>query len=146
MSSFVLILQILTKCTTKENVYLSGHWQISSSITFYYPAAKLSINFPIWSLEISKDFPTHIYSVLSKVYVDMDILFLFPIQLGDLFVKNEDAPCYARPIQGKGALALGQFSTRAILSHTMTGNRQKVVERVWQKYRQSKESARSESF
>ena len=34
--------------------------------------------------------------------------------------KKEDAPCYARPIHGKGALALEQFSTRAILSHTMT--------------------------
>jgi len=37
------------------------------------------------------------------------------------------------------------ISTHAILSHTMTGNKQKVVERVWQNYRLSKESARSES-
>jgi len=37
-----------------------------------------------------------------------------------LFVKNEDMICYAQPIHGKGALALGHFSTRAILSHTMT--------------------------
>ena len=68
--------------------------------------------------------------VYSKVNVYMENLFLFYFCLRDLFVKNEDAPCYARPIHGKGALALGQFSTRAILSHTMTGNRQKVVERV----------------
>ena len=62
-----------------------------------------------------------------------------------LSLRSEDAPCYTRPIHGKDSLAMGQFSTRAILSHTMTGNRQKFVKRVWQKYRQSKESARSES-
>ena len=45
----------------------------------------------------------------------------------------------------KGALVLGQFSTRAFLSHPMTENRQKVVECVWQKYRLSKESARRET-
>ena len=73
--------------------------------------------------------------VYSKVYVDMENLFLF--LFCDLFVKNEDASCYARPIHGIGALA--------ILSHTMTGNRQEVVERVWQKYRLSKESMWSES-
>ena len=84
--------------------------------------------------------------VYSKVYVDRESLFLFWIWLHDLFVKNEEAPCYARPIHGKGALALGQFSTRAILSHTLTGNRQKVVERIWRKYRQYKVSARSESY
>ena len=39
----------------------------------------------------------------------MDNLFLFQFCLSDLFIKNEDAPCYARPIHGKGAL-----------SHTMT--------------------------
>ena len=58
--------------------------------------------------------------VYSKVYVDMENLFLFQFCLRDLFVKNKDAPCYARPIHGKGALALGQFSTCAILPHTMT--------------------------
>ena len=41
---------------------------------------------------------------------------------------------------------LGQFSTRAILSHTMTRNRQKVVERILQKYGQSKESARVSNY
>ena len=46
----------------------------------------------------------------------MDNLFLFQFCLCDLFVKNEDAPCYAQPIHVKGALALGQFSARAILS------------------------------
>ena len=57
--------------------------------------------------------------------------FFFILVLSTQSVRQKkDAPCYARPIHGKGALALGQFSTRAILSHTMTGNRQKVVERV----------------
>ena len=59
------------------------------------------------------------YLPKSKVYVDMDNLFLFQFCLCDLFVKNEDASCNARPIHGKGAHAMGQFSTRAILSHTM---------------------------
>ena len=45
----------------------------------------------------------------------------------------------------KRSSCAGQFSTRAILSHTMTWNRQVVVECVWQNYRLSKESARSES-
>ena len=45
-----------------------------------------------------------------------------------LFDQNEDAPYYARLINGKGALALGQFSTRTILSHTMTIG--SIVERV----------------
>ena len=44
-----------------------------------------------------------------KVYVDIENLFLFQFCFRDLFVKNEGAPCYARPIHGKGALALGQF-------------------------------------
>ena len=56
----------------------------------------------------------------------MEDLFLFLFCLRDLFVKNKDA----RLIHGKVALALGQFFTRTILSHTLTGNRQKVVERV----------------
>ena len=60
------------------------------------------------------------------VYVDMENLFLFQFCLRDLFVENEDAQCYARPIHGKGALALGQFSTRATLSHPVTGNRQTI--------------------
>ena len=29
--------------------------------------------------------------------------------LHDLFIKNEDAPCYAQPIHGKGILTLGHF-------------------------------------
>ena len=37
--------------------------------------------------------------------------------------QKKDAPCYARSIHWKEALAPGQFSNRAILSHTMTGNR-----------------------
>ena len=49
----------------------------------------------------------------------MENLFLFLFCLRDLFVEREDAPCYARPIHRKGALALGQFPTCAILSHTM---------------------------
>ena len=36
-------------------------------------------------------------------------IFLKHFCLRYLFVKNEDAPCYSRPIHGKGALALGQF-------------------------------------
>ena len=64
------------------------------------------------------------------MYVERENLFLFELCLRDLFVNNEDAPCYAGLIHGKGALALGQFSTRANLSHTMTGISQKVIERV----------------
>ena len=50
----------------------------------------------------------------------MDNLVLFHFCLCDLFIKNEDAPCYARPIHRKGALVLELFRTRAILSRTMT--------------------------
>jgi len=50
-----------------------------------------------------------LYLVKLKVYIDMDNLFLFQFWLRNLFVKNEDAPCFARPIHRKGALALGQF-------------------------------------
>ena len=39
----------------------------------------------------------------------MDNLFLFQFCLRDLFVGNEDARCYARPIHVEGALALGIF-------------------------------------
>ena len=64
------------------------------------------------------------YLVLSKVYVDMDNLFLFQFCLRDLFVKNEDAPCYARPIHGKGALALGQFQlARSFHIHNWEGRK-----------------------
>ena len=60
--------------------------------------------------------------VYSKVYVDMENLFLFYFCLCDLFVKiRRAAPCYARSIHWKKALAPGQFSNCAILSHTMTG-------------------------
>jgi len=38
----------------------------------------------------------------------METLFLFQFCLRDLFVKNEDTTCYARPTHRKGALALGQ--------------------------------------
>ena len=79
--------------------------------------------------------------VYSKVFVDMGNLFLFWFCLCDLFVKSEDATD-----SRKRCSRAWTISTRAILLHTMTGNRQKVVERVCQKYRQSKESARSESF
>ena len=47
--------------------------------------------------------------VESKMYVDMENVFAFKFCFCDLFVKNEHAPCYVRPIQGKGALALEQF-------------------------------------
>ena len=43
------------------------------------------------------------------MYVDSDILFLSQFCLCDLFSKNEDALCYARPIHEKSALALGHF-------------------------------------
>ena len=39
----------------------------------------------------------------------MDNLFLFQFCLRDLFVRNEDPPCYARPIKGEVALLLGKF-------------------------------------
>jgi len=68
--------------------------------------------------------------VYSKVYVDMENLFFILVLSLRSVRQNEDAPCFARPIHGEGALALEQFSTRAILSHTMTRNGQKVVQCV----------------
>jgi len=46
----------------------------------------------------------------------MDNLFLLQLYLCDLFVKIEDAPCYARPIHGKSALVLGQLQLAQSLS------------------------------
>ena len=60
----------------------------------------------------------------------MDILYLCQFCDRDLFVKNADAPCYARPIHVNGALSSAETKpTRAILSHTRPGGK-KVVERV----------------
>ena len=47
--------------------------------------------------------------IYSKVYVDIENLFSFWFCLRDLFVKNEDAPCYAQSIHVNGALGMGQF-------------------------------------
>ena len=50
--------------------------------------------------------------------------FLFKFCLRELFVKNEDAPRYARPIRGKGALALGQFQlARSFHIHDWKGRK-----------------------
>ena len=73
---------------------------------------------PIWIYTPSDAQLSPFHLVYSKKYVDMENLFLFQFCLRDLFVKNEDAPFYARPIYGKGALALGQFKLANILSHT----------------------------
>ena len=60
----------------------------------------------------------------SKVYVDMDSLFLFQLCLRDLFGKNEDAPCCTQPFHVKGALALGQFqSERSFHIQDRTGRK-----------------------
>ena len=75
---------------------------------------------PIWIYTPSDAQLRPHYLVYSKMYVDMENLFIFWFCLCDLFVKNEDAPSYARPFHRKSVLALGQFSTRAILSLTMT--------------------------
>ena len=65
---------------------------------------------PIWIYTLSDaQLSPSLYMFQSEVYVDMDNLFLFQFCLRDLFVKNEDAPCYAQPTHGKGALALRQF-------------------------------------
>ena len=61
----------------------------------------------------------------------MENLFLFKFCLRDLFVKNGDAPSYARPIHGKGAIALGQ-SQLVRSSHNTRPGGQKVVERVYE--------------
>ena len=48
--------------------------------------------------------PLHL--VYSKVYVYMNNLFFFIVLSLRSVRQNEDAPCYARPIHGKGALAI----------------------------------------
>jgi len=54
----------------------------------------------------------------------MENLFLFWFCLRDLFVKNEDTPCYARFIHEKGALALGQFQlARSFYIHDCEGKK-----------------------
>ena len=62
-----------------------------------------------------------------------------------MIVKNEDALCYARPIRGKGALALGPFEL-ARSFHIHTGRGQEVVERVERKHRLFKESVSRHYF
>ena len=100
-----------------QDMLACRRFQISTNM-----AAAICINYLVvlkstaWTLNC----PCHLYGsiyhgmhnwaphrlVYSKVYVDMENLFLFIFCLRDLFVKNEDAPCYARPIHGEGALAL----------------------------------------
>ena len=49
--------------------------------------------------------------------------------MDNLFVRNEDAPCYTRPIHGKGALALGKFQLERSFTY-MTGRAKKGLARL----------------
>ena len=59
----------------------------------------------------------------------MDNLFLFQFCLRNLFVKNEDVPCYARHIIRKGALMLAYKNTEQV-SNYKESERQGISHRI----------------
>ena len=60
-----------------------------------------------------------------------------PIWILCLFVKNKDGPCYARPIYGKDALALGQFQlVRSFHIHDREGRKWLSASRSFKSMRQ----------
>ena len=116
---------------------------ISYENQFY--SLKLSLP-PIWIYILSDaQLSSPIVWYIQKCMLIRKICFYLVLSLRFVHQTKKDMSCYAWSIHWKEALVPRQFSTCVILSHTMTGNRLKVVERDWQKYRLSKESARSES-
>ena len=66
---------------------------------------------------------------IKKCMLIWKIVFILVLSLRSVYQKKRQTMLRAIDSLKRSSCA-GQFSTRAILSHTMTGNRQKVVERV----------------
>ena len=91
-------------------------------IYLWSPSKKLKLSVPpIW-IYIPSDAQLNppLFAIFKSVCWYEEFFFILVLSLQSVRQKK-DAPCYARSIHWKEALAPGQFSNRAILSHTMTG-------------------------